>query len=144
MVEYSAVLDGVFHALSDPTRRGMLAALAAGEQSVSSLAAPHAMSLAAASKHIKVLEAAGLLRREVQGRVHVCQLSPAPLAQASDFLAHYARFWSGRLDALSAFLDAQVKAEADVKKRTRKTPQRRAGTNGNRPSRKERHHGPKR
>lgn len=101
-----AQLDHVFHALSDATRRAMIAALAKRPRSVGELAEPHQMSLAAASKHVKVLENAGILRREVRGRVHVCHLAPRPLAQATDYLSHYARFWPQRLDALSALLDA--------------------------------------
>ena len=90
MIEYPFQLDGVFHALSDPTRREMLAALARGERSVGELAAPFEISLAAASKHIRTLERAGLLRREVQGRTHRCTLEAAPLAQAAAWLRAYA------------------------------------------------------
>lgn len=82
----------------------MLHRLATGERSVSELAAPFAMSLAAASKHIKALEKAGLIRREVRGRTHVCQLDPGPLASAHEWLATYERFWSDRLDVLERLL----------------------------------------
>jgi DNA-binding transcriptional ArsR family regulator len=98
-------LDRVFHALADPTRRAMLGALARGTCSVGELASPHQMSFAAASKHVKVLEAAGLLEREVRGREHLCQLAAQPLAAAHDYLASYATFWASRLDALEALLD---------------------------------------
>jgi DNA-binding transcriptional ArsR family regulator len=105
MVELQAgQLDTLFHALADGTRRGMLASLADGPRSVGDLAAPHAMSLAAASKHIRTLERAGLVRREIQGRTHLCRLEPAPLTGVDDWLAFYRRFWSGRLDALEAAL----------------------------------------
>lgn len=105
MVEHNTQqMDLIFHALSDATRRGMLAALASGERSVGDLAAPHDMSLAAASKHIKVLESAGLLRREVRGRTHVCRLDPRPLARAHEWLAIYQRFWTDRLDVLENLL----------------------------------------
>ncbi|MDO6966756.1 ArsR/SmtB family transcription factor [Rhizobium alvei] len=115
MVEYNAQhMDLVFHALSDATRRGMLAALASGERNVSDLAAPYDMSLAAASKHIKVLESAGLIRREVRGRTHVCRLDPGPLAQAHEWLAIYQRFWTDRLDMLENLLRAD--RDDDVKK----------------------------
>lgn len=97
-------LDLVFHALADPTRRSMLAALAAGSRSVGELAAPFDISLAAASKHIKTLERAGLVSREVQGRMHVCALDAKPLAEADAWLRDYARFWTARLDALEALL----------------------------------------
>lgn len=103
-------LDTVFHALGDATRRQMLRSLADGERTVSQLAEPFAISLAAASKHIKVLEHAGLLRREIRGRTHVCRLDPGPLATAHEWLAVYERFWTGRLDVLERLLreeDAQ-------------------------------------
>ncbi len=105
MVESEAPqLDSVFHALGDATRRHMLRDLAAGERTVGQLAAPFAISLAAASKHIKALEQAGLLRREVRGRTHICRLEPAPLASAQQWLRFYDRFWTGRLDALERLL----------------------------------------
>lgn len=108
MVELNpARLDTVFHALGDATRRHMLATLAQGECSVGELAEPHAMSLAAASKHIKVLEQAGLIQREVRGRTHVCRLAPAPLASAHAWLDFYARFWTDHLDALDRLLRAE-------------------------------------
>ena len=105
MVELdSPRLDNVFHALGDATRRGMLRQLAAGEQTVSQLAQPFHMSLAAASKHIKALERAGLIRRDVRGRTHVCTLEPGPLAGADQWLRYYERFWTGRLDVLEGLL----------------------------------------
>ena len=83
MVELNAhPLDTVFHALGDATRRRMLSELADGERTVGQLAEPFAISLAAASKHIKALESAGLIRREVRGRTHLCRLDPGPLAGA--------------------------------------------------------------
>src|SRR5262252_11192520 len=91
-------LDAVFHALGDATRRKMLRDLAEGERTVSQLAQPFAMSLAAASKHIKALESAGLIRREVRGRTHVCRLEPGPLASAHHWLTLYERFWTDRLN----------------------------------------------
>ena len=107
MVELApAPLDAVFHALADPTRRAMLAHLAGAPQTVTALAAPHRMSLAAASKHVKALERAGLVRRKVQGRTHVCRLEAAPLASAHGWLGDYRRFWSQQFDALEAVLSA--------------------------------------
>ena len=97
-------LDSVFHALGDPTRRRMLNELASGERTVGQLASPFAISLAAASKHIKVLESAGLLRREVRGRTHLCRLDPGPLASAQQWLSFYEGFWNDRLDALERLL----------------------------------------
>ena len=100
----AAQLSNVFHALGDATRRRMLRELAEGERTVGQLAEPFAISLAAASKHIKALEHAGLLHREVRGRTHVCRLAPGPLASASAWLGFYQRFWTDRLDALDALL----------------------------------------
>src|SRR5437868_13219642 len=105
MVELQTLpLDTIFHALGDPTRRQMLRELTKGERTVSQLAEPFAMSLAAASKHIKALEHAGLIRREVRGRTHLCRLDPGPLASAHDWLSFYERFWTSRLDVLDRLL----------------------------------------
>ena len=97
-------LNAIFHALGDATRRRMLRELAHGERTVGQLAAPFAISLAAASKHIKVLENAGLIRREVRGRTHLCRLAPAPLASAHQWLSFYERFWTDRLEVLERLL----------------------------------------
>jgi DNA-binding transcriptional ArsR family regulator len=97
-------LDTIFHALGDPTRRRMLRELTGGERTVSQLAKPFTISLAAASKHIKALENAGLIRREVRGRTHLCRLDPGPLASAHQWLGFYERFWTRRLDALERLL----------------------------------------
>jgi DNA-binding transcriptional ArsR family regulator len=105
MVNHSAErLNHVFHALADPTRRQMLRSLTVRERTISELAEPFSMSLAAASKHVKTLEAAGLVRRTVQGRTHFCRLDPRPLAGAHEWLTFYERFWGERLDALEALL----------------------------------------
>jgi DNA-binding transcriptional ArsR family regulator len=93
-------LDRVFAALSDPTRRAMLRRLAGGERTVGELAEPFDMSFAAAAKHVKVLEEAGLLSRTVEGRSHFCRLEPRPLADADRWLAFYERFWAQSLDDL--------------------------------------------
>ena len=85
----------------------MLRDLAEGERTVGQLAKPFAMSLAAASKHIKVLESAGLIRREVRGRTHLCRLEPGPLARAHQWLGFYERFWAGRLDVLERLLRSE-------------------------------------
>jgi DNA-binding transcriptional ArsR family regulator len=97
-------LDVVFHALGDVTRRRMLRRLAGGEHTVSQLAEPFNMSLAAASKHIKALEGAGLIRREIQGRTHVCRLNAEPLSSADEWLRYYEQFWSVRQDRLEGLL----------------------------------------
>jgi DNA-binding transcriptional ArsR family regulator len=98
-------LDGVFHALAHDARRTMLRRLAGGELTVGELAEPLSMSLAAASKHVKVLEVAGLVRRTVAGRRHVCRLEPRPLAGATAWLRFYEEFWDTRLEALRDVLD---------------------------------------
>lgn len=111
----SEPLDSVFRALADPTRRQMLRTLADGERTVGQLAEPFAMSLAAASKHIKALEQARLIRREVRGRTHFCRLEPALLASAHEWLGFYERFWTARLDRLEQLLRGEDirKSEGD-------------------------------
>jgi DNA-binding transcriptional ArsR family regulator len=105
MVELNAPeLNVVFHALGDATRRQMLRDLVDDERTVGQLAEPFAISLAAASKHIKALENAGLIRREVRGRTHFCRLEPGPLASAHEWLSFYERFWRSRLDVLEKLL----------------------------------------
>ena len=126
MVEFqTSQLDALFHALGDDTRRRMLASLAEGERSVGQLAEPFAMSLAAASKHIKALEQAGLIRREVRGRVHLCRLDAAPLAHAQEWLRHYERFWNKRLDVLEHLLRADdARGPTPTKENTNERPRR--------------------
>lgn len=97
-------LDAVFHALGDATRRRMLRSLAEGERTVGELAQPFDMSLAAASKHVKALERAGLVRRTVRGRTHHCRLEARPLEGAHEWLGFYERFWNRRLDVLEELL----------------------------------------
>lgn len=99
-------MDAVFSALGDPTRRAILARLAQGETSVSALAEPHAMSLPAVSKHLRVLENAGLVSREKAGRVVRCRLEHDPLKGAADWIAAYRRFWQDQLDALAGYLES--------------------------------------
>lgn len=110
MVKYSEVeLDRTFAALSDATRRGMLNQLAAGETSVSELAAPYRMTLPAITKHLGVLESAGLVVRHKDGRVCRCRLRAKPMKNASAWIAEYRRFWEGRFDALAGYLEAEEK-----------------------------------
>jgi len=105
MVQYSSkALDGVFQALSDPTRRAILARLSRGPALVTELAAPFPTSLNAVSKHLRVLERAGLLTRVVRGREHHCFINPLPLKGAMKWVAFYQRFWNDRLEALDDFL----------------------------------------
>jgi DNA-binding transcriptional ArsR family regulator len=114
-------LDTVFHALGDATRRRMLRELADGERTVGQLAEPFAISFQAASKHVKALENAGLIRREVRGRTHICRLDPAPLASAHEWLGFYERFWSTRLDVLERLLREEDAAKSPkLKSPTRK------------------------
>ena len=114
MVEYeSDQLSRLFHALADPTRRAMLQELADKPLTVGDLAAPFAMSLAAASKHIRVLEQAGLIRRNVQGRTHICQLEAAPMHGGLEWIRHYERFWNERLDTLERLLAEEDAGQAD-------------------------------
>lgn len=117
MVElFAPHLDSVFHALGDATRRRMLAELAEGERTVGELAEPFSMSLAAASKHIKVLENSGLISREVRGRTHLCRLEPGPLASAHEWLDFYERFWTDRLSILDRLLREEDAHNAKDKK----------------------------
>ena len=106
MVKYqSDPLSEVFGALADPTRRAILARLALGETSVGELAEPFEMSLPAVSKHLGVLETAGLVQREKQGRVRRCQLDGRPLEAAATWIEPYRHFWETRLDSLTRYLE---------------------------------------
>ena len=108
MVKYSpSTLDRTFAALADPTRRRILAHLARGDRCVTHLAKPHDMSLPAVSKHLRVLEKAGLLRRRRYGRVHEMQLEARPLKQAAQWVEEYRKFWQGSLDRLAEYLEKQ-------------------------------------
>ncbi|MGV3570311.1 MAG: ArsR/SmtB family transcription factor [Ramlibacter sp.] len=100
----SAVLDQVFRALSDATRRGVVEQLARGPASVSDLAQPHGMSLPGFMKHLRVLEDAGLVRSQKEGRTVRCALAPGALEDAAMWLAHYEKFWNTQLDALGRYL----------------------------------------
>lgn len=123
MVELQeARLSAVFHALGDITRRRMLRLLADGEHTVGQLAEPFHMSLAAASKHIKALESAGLIRREIQGRTHLCRLNADPLAAADEWLAYYECFWLARLDRLEDLLRRDSALDAAAKASTATHP----------------------
>ncbi len=97
-------LDRTFAALADPTRRDVVASLATGRRTVGELAAPQPMSLVAVTKHLTVLERAGLVERVRHGRTVVCSLRGRPLAEASRWLDRYYAFWTDRLDALESYL----------------------------------------
>jgi DNA-binding transcriptional ArsR family regulator len=102
-------LDATFRALADPTRRGMLASLALGEKSIGELAEPFAMTFAGASKHVKVLEDAGLIARRKVGRTHLIKIEAKPLEEAECWLRQWEKFWSVRLDRLEALIDRDKK-----------------------------------
>ncbi len=106
MVEYSSkLLDRTFAALANPTRRRILAQLAEGGECVTDLAQPHAMSLAAVSKHLAVLEKAGLVKRRRRGRVHSLALEAKPMKEALAWIDRYRKFWEGNLDQFEKYLD---------------------------------------
>jgi DNA-binding transcriptional ArsR family regulator len=108
MVKYvDETLDSVFAALSDRTRRRVLASLSEGSRQVTELAAAHDMSLPGFMKHLGVLEGAGLIARSKEGRVVSCALTAAPMRQAASWMAHYEKFWSDKLDSLARYLYQQ-------------------------------------
>ena len=108
MGEYnSAQLDGVFNALCDPTRRAILSRLTDTDARVTEIAAEFPISLNSISKHIRMLERAGLVTRSVQGRDHVLSLNAGPLADASEWIERYRRFWEGRLAALEKYVTSK-------------------------------------
>ena len=113
MVKYTpAQLDRTFAALADPTRRRILEHLAQGDRCVTDLAKPYSMSLPAVSKHLRVLEKAGLVRRQRSGRVHRLNLEAAPMQQASQWIEEYRRFWEESFDRLGEYLKVlQAKEE---------------------------------
>src|SRR4029079_681502 len=98
-------LDTTFRALADPTRRGMLASLALGDKSIGELAEPFAMSFAGASKHVKVLEDAGLIARRKVGRTHLISIDARPLEEAERWMCRWEKFWNNRLDRLEALIE---------------------------------------
>ena len=111
-------LSATFSALADPTRRAILASLMYGEASVQELAKPFDMSLPAVSKHLKVLERAGLIAKGREAQWRPCRLEVAPLKEATDWLAHYRKFWEGSFDRLDLYLrEIQMKETAERKKR---------------------------
>ena len=119
----SDTLSAAFQAMADPTRRAILARLASGEATAGELAAPFEISLPAVSKHLKVLEGAGLLVRKREGRVHRCRLDPAPMNQAVDWIEAHRRFWEARFDSLAQYLEelmteSRSSKETQVPRRT--------------------------
>ena len=108
-------LDATFSALADPTRRAILARLASGETSVSELAAPFEISLPAISRHLKVLEQAGLISRGRDAQWRPCRLEAAPLEQAAGWIDRYRRFWDKSFDRMDAYLAELQKGDPDAK-----------------------------
>ncbi len=117
-----AVLDRVFAALADPTRRHVLESLGGGSRGVSALAAPHGMSLPGFLKHLRVLEDAGLIARSKEGRAVRCELSAAPMREAAAWMQRYEKYWSEKRDALARSLDRQVESQAGKKADAPKVP----------------------
>jgi len=112
MVEYSSrTLDRTFGALADPTRRRILARLAKGDECVTDLARPYSISLAAVSKHVIVLEKAGLVKRRRRGRVHSLRLVAKPMQDAQAWISQYRQFWEGNLDRFEEYLNQLQKQE---------------------------------
>ena len=113
MVEYAREsLDRVFSAVADPTRRAILRGLEKNPATITEIAKPFPMSLNAVSKHVMVLERAGLIRREIHGREHLCRLDPRPLRDATAWLDHYRQFWDVRLDALERYVARKARGSA--------------------------------
>lgn len=111
VVNQSRRLDLVFHALAHPARRAIIRQLSAGERNLSELASPLKMTFPAATKHVRVLERARLVRRRVVGREHRCRLYAAPLGAAASWTEQFRRHWEARFDALDALLDEMTSAE---------------------------------
>ena len=115
MVEHhQAALDRIFSAVSDPIRRAILEALASKPATITEIATPFSVSLNAVSKHVMVLERAGLIRRDIRGREHLCWLEPQPLREATAWLDHYRQFWNVRLDALEKYVARKAKKKGGV------------------------------
>jgi len=121
MVNSSAYLDAAFSALADPSRRAILASLSGSERTVGELARPLPMSLPAVSKHLRVLEGAGLVTRRREGRIHHVRLVGEALAPAEEWIARHRAFWEARFDALAEYL----RDSRDVEKPSRSAPRER-------------------
>ena len=124
MVNHQHALDSTFAALSDATRRGILARLASGEASVTELAKPYDMSLPAVSKHLRVLESAGLVTRRKDGRTQRCNLVAEPMKSAAEWIEHYRRFWEAQLDSLARYLEDSSHKEQTSWPKRRKSRRR--------------------
>ena len=111
MVTIQTHLDAVFGALADPTRRAILTRLAHAEATVGELAQPFQISRPAVSKHLRVLERAGLVQRERDGRISRCELDAGPMRDAAQWIERYRRFWEGQLDSLSRYVEGRETTE---------------------------------
>ena len=126
MVNYSpSPLGATFAALADPTRRAILERLGQGEATVSSLAEPFSISLPAISKHLRVLEKAGLMTRRKEGRVHHCRLVAEPMKDAAQWIDYYRHFWEGRFFALARHLDKPQSLEGETRRTKARKPNKR-------------------
>jgi DNA-binding transcriptional ArsR family regulator len=120
MVTNARQLDLTFGALADPTRRAILARLSRGETTVGELARPFAVSRPAISKHLRVLERAGLVRRSADGRLSRCELDAGPMRDAAEWVERYRKYWEDQLDSLSRYLEREApdkKQEAPTKEK---------------------------
>ena len=133
MVNYSAPLDSTFSALADPTRRAILARLALGESSVQELASPFKVSLPAISKHLRVLERAGLLARKKDGRVHRCRLETGPMRDAAEWIERYRQFWEQQFDVLAQYLKETETKGSKRRKKSKRGHHGHKGRTGRRP-----------
>jgi DNA-binding transcriptional ArsR family regulator len=123
MVNYSSQLDATFAALADPTRRAILTRLARSDTSVGELARPFEISPPAVSKHLRVLERAGLLTQDRQGRVRRCYLRAVPLRAAAKWIERYSRYWTRQLDALAEYVEQTQPPESQTQKRSSQRPE---------------------
>jgi DNA-binding transcriptional ArsR family regulator len=136
MVNYGAAgLDATFSALGDPTRRAILARLSQGESSIVELAKPFDFSLPAILKHVRVLEDAGLLARQKNGRVNRCRLRTKPMRDAAAWMEEYRQFWERKIGALANFLEQSQKEEDRTWQRHKKIPKGRYGSGERSPRR---------
>jgi DNA-binding transcriptional ArsR family regulator len=126
MVNNSATLDATFAALADPTRRAILAQLTLGTSTVTELAEPFDISLPAVSKHLRVLEDAGLLVRQREGRVHRCSLDPEPIARAADWIGEMRSFWESQFEVLAAYIESTKEASWPLSRHSHSPKQRRS------------------
>lgn len=124
MVTNNLQLDLTFGALADPSRRAILARLARGEATVGELARPFHVSRPAISKHLRVLERAGLVRRTRDGRISRCELDAVPMREAAEWVERYREFWEGQLDSLSRYLKEQATQESEEAPTEKEEPRR--------------------